>query len=399
MRKRTPATCRLERSPALPKKPGFCAGPEPRTPGWPRGALCPLGMAVMVLLEGALLAAEPPVWRSGWASMNKPEETIACAREIGFNALIFHGPVERMQQWSAMTKAAGIESYYWFSPILPEKDAALAPLAQVMSAADEAALQKLRTAQDPKKGGYQFGGEPLPARRDPASPDHDVLQARLLCFHRPETIAWCRKQIGEMLTACPDLTGVGLDFFGYQNYRCCLCPRSRELFEKYRSQHPDVPRERALEEFSRDTLVETINGMSQYARGVRPGVKVTIHVYPTFLPEPVYGWRLDVDTCCETVAWFFEPYWSADKVAEHTVRVTRRTGSPFPAARGVPFFGLYVGRPDADKPPERLAAELAIIRQHAGLGALSTCSFNEFVQHEPMRRVMKETLRLSPSVP
>lgn len=353
---------------------------------------CHLGTALMTLLTGSLLAAEPTVWRSGWASMAKPEETIACAREIGFNALIFHGPVERMKQWSAMTKAAGIESYYWFSPIAPEKDADLAPLAQVMSGEDEAALQKLQASKDPKKGGYQFGGEPLPTRRDRASPDHDVLQARLLCFHRPETIAWCRKQISDMLAACPDLTGVGLDYFGYQNYRGCLCPRSRQLFDEYRRQHPDVPREKAWEDFSRDTLVQTINEISRYARGVRPGLKVTIHVYPTFLPEPVYGWRLDVDTCCETVAWFFEPYWSADKVADYTRRVTQRPGSPFAGARGVPFFGLYVGRPDGDKPPERLAEELAIIRQHAGLSALSVCSFNEFVKHETMRRVMKEAL-------
>ena len=234
---------------------------------------CHLGTALMLLLTGPLLAAEPTVWRSGWASMAKPEETIACAREIGFNALVFHGPVERMRQWSAMTKAAGIESYYWFSPIVPEKDADLTLLAQVMSAEDDAALQNLRAAKDPKK-------------------------------------EYCRR-------------------------------------------HPDMPRERALQEFSRDTLVETINEISRHARGVRPGIKVTIHVYPTFLPEPVYGWRLDVDTCCETVAWFFEPYWSVDKIADHTRRVTQRPGSPFAGARGVPFFGLYVGRPDSDKPPER----------------------------------------------
>jgi hypothetical protein len=349
-------------------------------------------VVLVSLLAGSLPAAEPVVWRSGWASMAKPEETIACARELGFNVLIFHGPVERMQQCSAMTKAAGIESYYWISPMAPEKDARLTPLAQVMSAADEAAWQNLRAAKEPKKGGYQFGGEPLPARRDPAAPDHDVLQARLLCFHRPETMAWCRKQISEMLKACPDLTGVGLDFFGYQNYRCCLCPRSLQLFDEYRRQHPDVPRDKALEEFSRDTLVATINELSQYARGVRPGAKVTIHVYPTFLPEPVYGWRLDVDTCCETVAWFFEPYWSPEQVADYTRRVTQRTGRAFAGSRGVPFFGLYVGRPDADKPPERLAAELALIRRHAGLSALSVCSFDEFIKHAAMRQVMKQAL-------
>ena len=357
-----------------------------------RSAFCCLAMAMVSLPARSLPAAEPTVWRSGWTSMAKPAETIACAREIGFNALIFHGSVEHMKQWTAMTKAAGIESYYWFSPIARKNNAELAPLVQVMSEEDEAAGRKLRAAKEPKKGGYQFGGEPLPARRDHTSPDHDVLMdVRLLCFHRPESMAWCKRQISEMLTSCPDLTGVGLDFFGYQNYRCCLCPHSMRRFEAYRRRHPDVPRDRALDEFSRDTLVEAINELSRYARGVRPGVKVpgpqTTHVYPTFLPEPVYGWRLDVDTCCETVAWFFEPYWSAERVAEHTRRVTRRTGRAFAGSRGVPFFGLYVGRPEADKPSERLAEELAIIRKHAGLSALSVCSFNEFVSHAFSQKV------------
>ncbi len=354
---------------------------------------CGATAALACLLAAPLPAGELAVWRSGWTSMSQPEKTIACARELGFNALIFHGPQERMKEWTAMTKAAGIESYYWVSPIVAERDAELAPLAQLMTPEDEAALQNLKTANDPKKGGYQFGGEPLPARRDPASPDHDVLHsARLLCFHRPETMDWCRRQISQMLEACPDLTGVGLDFFGYQNYRGCLCRHSLQLFDEYHCLHPAVPRDKAWEDFSRDTLVATINELARYARSVRPGVKVTIHVYPTFLPEPVYGWRLDVDTCCETVAWFFEPYWSAEKVADHTLRVTRREGRAFPASRGVPFFGLYVGRPEADKPAERLAEELAIIRRHAGLSALSVCSFNEFVNHEEMRQVMKQAL-------
>ena len=159
-----------------------------------------LVIALVSLSAGSLLASEPAVWRGGWVSMAKPAETIDCAREIGFNALVFHGPVERMKRWSAMTKAAGIESYYWFSPIVRKNDADLVPLAQVMSSEDEAAQQKLRASKDPKKGGYQFGGEPLPARRDPASPDHDVLlDVRLLCFHRAESVAWCKKQISEMV--------------------------------------------------------------------------------------------------------------------------------------------------------------------------------------------------------
>ena len=58
----------------------------------------------------------------------------------------------------------------------------------------------------------------------------------------------------------------------------------------------------------------------------------------------------------------------------------------------MPFIGLDLRRPEGDKPRERFAEELAIIRQHAGLTALSRCSFNEFVKHEGMRHVMKGVL-------
>ncbi|NQT13852.1 MAG: neutral/alkaline non-lysosomal ceramidase N-terminal domain-containing protein, partial [Planctomycetes bacterium] len=85
--------------------------------------MCGVAAAVMGSLTGALLAAEPEVWRSGWTSMSRPEESITCARELGFNALMFHGSKERMKRLSAQTKAAGIESYYWFSPIVDKHEA------------------------------------------------------------------------------------------------------------------------------------------------------------------------------------------------------------------------------------------------------------------------------------
>jgi len=38
---------------------------------------------------------------------------------------------------------------------------------------------------------------------------------------------------------------------------------------------------------------------------VKPEAKTAIHVYPTFLPEPLYGKRLDLDYCCQSVACIF----------------------------------------------------------------------------------------------
>jgi len=352
-----------------------------------------LAACLAAFVAGAALAEEQKVWRSGWAGMKDAEKVIACAQEIQFNALIFGGTVENMRKWSAMTKAAGIESYYWLSPIARKDNKEMEPFVQVMSPEDDAALVRIQGDKDPKKSGFQWGGEPLSHRAGPRPEPYDILNcAGLLCFHRPETMDWCKKTITEMLAACPDLTGIGLDYFGYQNYRCCLCPHSRKLFEEYQKAHPGVARDQAQQDFSRDTLVAAINELARHARSVRPGVKVTIHVYPTFQPEPDYGWRLDVDTCCETVAWFFEPYWSRERVAEKTRFVARTEGRAFAGSRGVPFFGLYVGRPIADKPAERLAEELKVIRENAGLSALSVCSFNEFLIHDEMRKVMKEAL-------
>jgi len=64
--------------------------------------LCAVLVIVLASLPAAPLpAAEPTVWRSGWTCMAKPAETIECARELGFKALVFRGPVERMKQRSA----------------------------------------------------------------------------------------------------------------------------------------------------------------------------------------------------------------------------------------------------------------------------------------------------------
>ncbi len=99
----------------------------------------------------SLSAAEPAVWRSDGPPCPNRRRRSPSAREIGFNALIFHGSVERMKQWSAMTKAAGIESYFWFSPIISDSQADLVPLAQVMSPEDDAGSRICGSDRDPEE--------------------------------------------------------------------------------------------------------------------------------------------------------------------------------------------------------------------------------------------------------
>jgi len=342
-------------------------------------ALC----AVAFAQEGAEKAAPEKPWRGGWGGMRDPEKVIACARELQFNALIVNGPVDRMNDFIALAKKEGIDVYYWFSPIARGKE--LEPWRQHMRPEDEQRLLEIRADKDPKKSGYQSGGEPLPGH-------HDVLRARLLCFHRPEVIEHCKRKIAETMKACPGLAGVALDYFGYQNYRGCHCPVSEKRFEAYRKANPDLPRDKAFEQFSLTTLVDTINEMSDHVRSIRPDAKVAIHVYPTFLPEPLYGNRLNLDYCCQTVAWFFEPYWPDEKVRRYTRIVVNEAKKHYPRQQGIPFVGVYVGRKIADKPPERLARELRLIREAGDTQSLSVCTFGDLVKHEAIRAVFKDAL-------
>ena len=316
--------------------------------------------------------------------MSDTEKLIECAKEIDFNALIAHAPKERMKAFAELTQENGIESYYWFSLTTRAKE--MSPFQQVMSEGDEKRLVELQADKDPKRGGYQSGGEPLPGR-------HEVLLAPLLCFHRPEVAEYSRKRIREMLDACPALTGVAFDYFGYRNYRDCQCPRSKELLREFREAHADLSEEEALMRFSLDSLVEFTNGLADFVRETRPGAKTAIHIYPVFLPEPLYGNRLDVDYCCQTVAWFFEPYWSLKKVERYTRVVVEDQNRFYPRQQGIPFVGVYVGRKSADKPPARLAEELRTIYRSAGTTSLSVCTFFEFLKHSELRKVVKEAER------
>ena len=55
----------------------------------------------------------------------------------------------------------------------------------------------------------------------------------------------------------PRPRGDSLRLFGYKNYRSCHCPVSERMFEEYLKQN-HLPRTKALEQFSLETLVEVV---------------------------------------------------------------------------------------------------------------------------------------------
>ena len=97
---------------------------------------------------------------------------------------------------------------------------------------------------------------------------------------------------------------------------------------------------------------------------------------------PLYGNRLDVDYCCQTVAWFFKPYWPPEKIEKYTRYVIENEKKYFPGARGVPFIGLYQNPQGHFKSDEEFFNELEVMKKASSARRdLSICSFAPFARN------------------
>jgi len=335
------------------------------------------------------VSAESSSWRSGWIGEkfeDKDEAIITAAKDLGFNALILGGSPERLREFMAKARPAGIDTYWCFTPSSPKSgDPKL--FEQVMPEKDQEILKRLRASKDWK---HQYGGEPAPGHED-------IFRRPLPCFHRKEVVEETKDAIREMLAQCPDLKGIAFDGFGYQNYRNCVCEESLSQLAAFRKSHPEMSPEVAEDAFSLESLVGLINGLADFARGLRTDIKTTIHIWPLYLPEPLYGNRLDLDYCCQTVAWFFPPYWPPDKIAKYTQAVVTEENKYFPRARGIPFLGIYIGKKNLpDKPLEQFRSELQTIFQNEPSKSLSIHELADVVLNDPYFEALKTALRENP---
>lgn len=343
-----------------------------------------MGAALAVASAGCGLfpaekASSPPV-RLAWGAGRDAAETIQVCRKTGFNRLAVGGNPDKLL---AAAEGQGIAIYFWDSNIVPRNDAAMERFCQRMTPEEERLFLIDRKAEMPDPGGYQFGGEPLPEH-------HEVLATPLLCFHRPEVVAYRKAQIRKVLEEHPGLAGIAFDFYGYQNYHCCYCPCSVALFERERAagKYPDMSRNVAWRKFSEDTLIAFYNEMADYVRSLNPKLRTAAHVYPVYLPDPLYGNRLDIDECAQTVAWFFPPYWSKDKIIDYTRIVVRDADRYYPRQIGVPFIGVYMRA----KPVEQFRRELETIRAHSN-GDLSLCGFADIVADPAYQQALIDTMK------
>jgi hypothetical protein len=334
-------------------------------------------LAAAGLLLAAAAGAQPPAERllTGWGG-GKAAEVVPKAAAVGFAELVVHHEDSaNFAQFIELGKAHGIGIYGWmylgdlpaWKKAFPDAE----PPLQVMSPDEQAARERLAADKTPGKSGYQFGGEPVHGL--------EVLETPLLCFHDPRVSTALQRQVAEIL-GVPGVRGVAFDYFGYQNYRCCRCPESQKQLAAYQAQHAELPPEEALARFSLETLVDVNNRLAATAYTVRADAKVITHVYPVYLPEPLYGNRLDLDACGQTAAWFFEPFWSTQKITTYAQVIAAEANRFHPRPRGAALLGYYNSPANFPvKSPERLRLELQAILD-GGCTRVQVCSFNDVLK-------------------
>jgi hypothetical protein len=178
---------------------------------------------------------------------------------------------------------------------------------------------------------HQYGGEPVATL--------DTLNdARLPCFSSDADYRLSKKAIDTICSKVEGVAGIYFDYIGYTNFKGCYCTNCLAAYQAYLAEKrlPDTQRQK--DGFYRDRLVKYYNDMIDYVKSRHPDFKIVVHLYPAFLPEPLYGNRIKADFCGQTVAWYFP--WSTEKIAAYTRVTVREQNKHFPGVRGVPFLGI-----------------------------------------------------------
>ncbi len=294
-------------------------------------------IAALLAASSALAAGEEPLTLVGWGIDAKDlDGFMARAADVGFDALITGS---QDPEFLARAVEAGakhnIGVFAYVSPMghvlrpwaerYPDRPVPL----QVMSPDEQAGLNFISAGRNQYIVPYQFGGEPVMT--------NEVLTSAPICFSSEEARALLESAI-DTIASVPGI-GLGFDGFGYRNYHRCYCERCQGLFAQYTAAHPEMPEEEASVTFFRDMLVDYVNHLADRARSRRADIKTTIHIWPVFAPEPLYGNRLDVDYCGQTAAWY--TLWPQEKIAAYSQIISGQAQAYHERQQGVGMIGYY----------------------------------------------------------
>lgn len=264
----------------------------------------------------------------------------------------------------AAARQHGMRAYCTFSPpngtaqvMRPEEQAHFDEINAVALRGKLSAKEYRKEVDKRLKAAHcQFGGEPIT--------DLDVCHYAPPCFLSDANGARAKVRMAKLLTDNPQADGVVFDGIGYANLHSCECADCKSRLSAWLERNGLEECEETRNRFYRASLVNYINMMVDYARRVRPGIKVALHLWPAFVPDPLYGKDLKADYVQETAAWYFP--WPKEKIARYTRQML--TSPHQPESVSVPFVGLNSKTDSAlpYKSPERLEEELSLILANGG---------------------------------
>jgi hypothetical protein len=333
-------------------------------------------VSVLALIIGLSAHGDPLTWRGVW-EWSCPKKTEADltrladnAQSLGFNVVMMYPPAALIGFMRDQCHQRGMKLYLStvFAGGKPE-------WAQVMLPT-EVAQAKLPVPED-----YMSGGEPL-------HPE-EVFNSKLPCYARPEVHEHFRQIV--IKNAQLPVDGLAFDYTGFQNYRRCYCPVCEAKLAAYRREHPRTSETRAAAIVAEETMVSFINDMAAVARQTNPKIELTIHIYPWFRPNPYHGHRTDIDTVGQTVAWFFRPHWSLEKVRERTTSLVRDQHRVYRNHWAAPFLGFDAQQHRNYCSARRIRQELQIIKD-SGARALQVAELGYLLDKPLIAQAVAEEL-------
>jgi hypothetical protein len=324
---------------------------------------------------------------TGWGIDKKnPEKFIEEAKAVGFDELITEsldpvflkraveaGRIHHIKIFSCLSPRAEFGAFW--SKRYPERSVPW----QIMTDEQEAARTFIAAGKNKYIIPYQFGGEPQMT--------NEVLDTKIICLSDREAMELLKPLIDEIVSV-PEIDGVAFDGFGYQNYHRCHCEGCEKLLMEFRAKNPAMPKEEAETTFFRCVLVETINSLADYARSKNPEIKTSIHIWPVFAPDPLYGNRLSVDVCGQTAAWFF--LWPETKIAEYSRIISKNANDFYPRPTGFGMIGYYdlPGKfpvKDADRVDMELRTMMA-----GGCRGIMVCDVEHVIRNKEVSAVFRK---------
>ena len=348
---------------------------------------CLIALTVSLGVSGGFADGDRSVTLTGWGIDEKNlDQCMADAAAVGFDELItWSTDPAFLRKAVAAGQKNDIKVFSCLSPMGAvgsrwNKRYPGRPVPwQVMSDDEEAARKFIMAGRNQYLIPYQFGGEPLLT--------NEVLTTPIICLSNREARDLFEPVIDE-IAAVPGLAGLAFDGFGYQNYRCCRCGQCQKLLAEYRGKHPELSAEAAEVGFFRDSLVDYLNYLADYARSKRPDLKTCLHIWPVFAPEPLYGNRLDVDYCGQTAAWY--TLWPQEKIAAYSRTISGEARKYYPRQQGVGMIGYY------DRPGEfpvkdaaRVDMELKTMLSN-GCRHIQVCSSLHVIRNKDIAAVFRK---------